>query len=649
MTDEIPPPPPGRSDDERPSEPGGDAISGAFEGADWDGGPGWMTRSSSADHARRADPDATAVRRVRVRKKAPKRRRRRYVFVVLGLAGLLLLAGFWLLYTGLAAKSQLETVRDEVHKLRAEIDSGNLDAARVTAKMISDHAAEAHDKTSGPIWSGAAALPFFGKPLESVRTLTQAVDSIATDALPSLVDASKSLDPKTLREPDGAVNLAPIAAAAPTLDRAAAVMQRSLDRIDRLPTSTWLGAVNSARSSALKQLNPLTKTIVSADIAADTVPAMLGIDGPKSYMVAFENEAELRGTGGLPGAFAIVKADHGKLSFTRFEPDDTLYNVKSGLDLGSDFDKNYNAADVTGDYRDANISPNFPYAARIWLAEWKVTTGQTLDGAMTLDPTALSYLLKVAGPASLPDGSQVTADNVVKLTQQRVYADFTAAQNDQRKQYLLDIAKSVSARLIVAHGDTTSLVKAAGKAAAQHRLLVWSSDPAVEARLSGASISGALSAEPGPSATVAINNAGGSKLDYYLHASTSWRALTCGSTRKVQVTITLTNDAPLGLPKYVLGFTGKPGYPTSPGDNRMVVAYYGTSGGQLTGVTLDGKASSAQSGLELGHPVFTVKLVVPRGGTSKIVLTMTEPGSGTPTIRTQPMVNPMTATATAAC
>ncbi len=48
---------------------------------------------------------------------------------------------------------------------------------------------------------------------------------------------------------------------------------------------------------------------------------MLGAQGTRRYMMAFENNAEARGLGGLPGAYAILRADHGKVSFERFGTD----------------------------------------------------------------------------------------------------------------------------------------------------------------------------------------------------------------------------------------------------------------------------------------------------------------------------------------
>ena len=44
----------------------------------------------------------------------------------------------------------------------------------------------------------------------------------------------------------------------------------------------------------------------SVDLGARIAPRMLGLDRPQRYFVAFQNNAEARGTGGLPGAFGIL-------------------------------------------------------------------------------------------------------------------------------------------------------------------------------------------------------------------------------------------------------------------------------------------------------------------------------------------------------
>lgn len=593
-----------------------------------------------------------AHRRGRTRRVRSRRgwSRRRWL-VISGLAAVLVLLGLagWLYHQASAARDELSVVRDKVHQLRTEITAGDLTAARATAAEIAQHAHRARDDTSGPLWAVAANLPFAGQPLDDERTIAHAVDGIATKALPSLIDASKILDPKTLRRADGSIDLAPLMNVSAGLTGAANEMRNALAEISRLPSSSWLAAADRARSDAISQLTPLTSTIAAADVAAATTPSLLGEFGPKSYIVTFENESELRGGGGLPGAFAILKANKGKLSFTNFEPDSTLVHVPSGLNLGPVFARTFSTPDATKDYRAAHVSPNFPYAAQIWIAEWRVKTGQQLDGAMALDPTALSYLLNITGPATMPDGSLISGSDVVQRTERDVYALFTEGQTAQRKQYLLDVARSVSTKLISPSGDLTALVRAAGRAASERRLMIWSKDPKIEARLAQTSISSAVPRSSEPFAAVAINNEGANKLDYYLHASLSWVGHGCGPQRTATVTITLKNDAPTDVPKNALGFTGRPGLPQSPGDNLLQVVFYGTTGGGFSSVKIDGLATAAIPGEDLTHPTYTVQFLIPRGATKTITLNLNEPGRQAPKLWLQPMVNPMTGTVTDGC
>ena len=40
---------------------------------------------------------------------------------------------------------------------------------------------------------------------------------------------------------------------------------------------------------------------------------MAGADGPRDYLLVFQNNAEIRATGGLPGSWARLHAEDGKL------------------------------------------------------------------------------------------------------------------------------------------------------------------------------------------------------------------------------------------------------------------------------------------------------------------------------------------------
>lgn len=595
-------------------------------------GPSWDTTPADGNH------------RIRVSRRG--RRRRRRIRRVLWLGVSILTLGFtWLLVTGLLARSQLDEAGAQARQLRIQVAAGDLTGAQTSAAALQMHAHRAHRLTTGPAWASAAVVPIAGTPAQVMRGLTSGLDNLGQHALPQLVAASRHLDPAALRRPDGSVNVSEVEDAAPALDSANRTVDTVNGAITALPSS-WLPPINTARADVLRQLGSLRQTTGSAALTGRLLPGMLGAETPQRYFVAFQNEAEARGTGGLPGAFAILEATRGKLSFTRFESDQALNHSSTDVDFGAAYHQLYDGAGTTTMYGNSNLSPHFPYAAQIWVAMWQKATGQRLDGAIAVDPTALSFLLQVTGPAILADGSQVSAGNIVALTQSTVYAKFPGgvAENPARRRYLLELARTVSEKILDVHADTTALIRAVGKAAGQRRVLVWSANSAVQSQLLRTSVSGSVPMTAAPYVGLSIDNDGGNKLDYYLDRDLTWQRTGCGPTRQLSVRITLRNNAPAsGLSSYVVGRSDKRSYPVKPGDNRLMVSYIATTGALLESVNVDGRTTTAGIGTQSGHPVYTVDLELPRGTARTIDLRLTEPaGTAAPQVLRQPLVRPLT-------
>jgi hypothetical protein len=577
-------------------------------------------------------------------------RRSTRIGVAMLLAGaMLVLAIIWIGVTAMMARSELNLVRTDARTLATTMSAGNWAAARASSADLASHAHRADQLTSGPVWALAAALPSGGEPLQTIRGITAGVDTLGRDALPQLVGAAERLNPRTLRRPDGSIDLARISAVAPVVSSASEVMDRTTKTISALPQHTWVSPVDAAYTEALSVVTTLDSSMRSADLAVRILPVMLGQSGPKRYFLAFQNEAEARGTGGLPGAFAIIEANRGKLRFARMESDNVLQGVAATVNLGPEYRNLYGGGDGPTLYVNGNLSPNFPYAAQIWASMWKNHSGEQVDGVIAVDPTALGYLLAVTGPANLPDRSQVTGANAAALTQQTSYAKFPGTgevANNQRKLYLLELASAASTKILASKAEPTALLRAAGKGAGERRILVWSSDPAVQKDLAQTSVAGVIPRTTAPYAGLSIVNAGGNKLDYYLDRSLTWQRTGCGPTRHTTATITLTNNAPAsGLPPYVTGRYDTLTRPVKVGDSRLSVSYFATQGATLESVTFAGKPGTGRMGAELGHPVYTIDVELPRGTSRTIVLQMNEPaGTGDPIVLRQPLVRPLNVT-----
>ena len=556
--------------------------------------------------------------------------------IVVGL--LVGLALGWILVTGLLARREAIAAQTAVDRLRADVRAAELSNVAASIDQIRLHSRRAHILTSGPAWFVGAHLPWLGRPIASARGLAERSDELANDVLLPLAQVSDRLDVTHLVD-RGKISLQPLIDAAPLIRAATTRLSTAQVQVAALPAATWLPTVDRARDHLLTSMNQLRDQLDSANRATSVLPDMLGARRVQRYFVGLENEAESRGLGGIPGAFAIATADHGQIKFTTFQSDTELYNVKADVDLGAEYEQRYGRSDPTATYPNSTIGPDFRDAARIWMAMWYKHTGQRIDGAIAVDPTAIGYLLKVTGPARLADGQSVRSDNVSSLTQQSVYQRFPATA--QRKAYLLQIASAISNRLISAHGST-DLFRAVATAASQRRIMIWSADQTAEDALRQTGIAGTLDSQGHPFAGFTTVNATGGKLDYYLRRSMTYQRSGCGATEST-ASLVLTNAVPAGpLPAYVTLRVDRPPYPTKPGDNKVLVSYYATPRSRIAGVTVDGVRTIVAPGTEKGLTVFTLPLELPRGSTRKVTVRVTESAASAPVrILTQPAVHPV--------
>lgn len=568
------------------------------------------------------------------------RRKRRRVQIGCGV-GALVVVGFigWLGYEGLQAKSNLEKAQDFATQAKDALLAGDTDKARVVAGDADRYAQDAQSSVDSVPWRIAGAVPFLGSPFDSTRQMTTIVSGLTEQVLLPAVDAGSAVSPDQLILEGARINLAALRDAAPVLETTSAAIS-DLDEQAQNVDSTWLGPIDDARVDLQEQVSELSGLLNNTSLAAQIAPAMLGADGPRSYFVGFQTNAEARGTGGLLGGFAVIRANDGAVSVDDVTSNREFRFDYDPIDLGTDFQRAYGHSRPTQDFRNSNVSPHFPYAGQIWQSMWQQETGQRVDGAIATDPVALSYVLEVVGDVTLPGGEKITADNVVELTESTAYARFGDDQA-ARKAYLETVAQTVVKKLTGSISKPRALLEALGRAAGEGRLAVWSSVPEEQDVLATTPLGHVVPEDSAPYAHVVVNNLGGNKLDYYLQREIEYTAGSCdGDTRESQVTVRLSNELPPGdYTNYVASMVDNPvGAPR--GTNLTDVGLLATQGSTLKRVTVDGRPNFAYTNEERGHPLFNVQAPIPQGETIEIVFELEEPSTaGNPLIPVQPLVD----------
>lgn len=529
------------------------------------------------------------------------------------------------------------------------------DPARA-ATLVSDVSADtkaARDLTSDPIWQAAESLPWVGPQLNAVSTVAAAIDDVASESLTPLAEVAASFSLDSLRPVDGRFDLAAFSSIEEAATTGADGLSDAAASVSRIDESVLLGPVRDAVTEVHDLLDSTAVTADSLARATALLPAMLGADGPRNYLIVFQNNAEWRSLGGIVGAMSVIHTEDGSLQLVAqgSSSDFSRYD-EPVIDLGSDLTGIFGTHPARWIQNITQV-PDFAVGAPIARDMWLRQTGLAVDGVIAIDPVALSYLLEATGPVDLPTGEQLTADNAVDLLLNQVY--FRYERPAQQDAFFAAAAATVFQKLASGAADPGALVAALGRAGDERRLLLWSSIAEDQAVLADTTLAGPLPIdnETQRGFGVYLNDSSGSKMDYYVAptASVEWGSCAPGAdgtaTGDVTLTVTLTNNAPAdaatALPGYI---TAEGNFGVPPGSAKTLAYVYLPVGAELTDASVS-DGGGFGGGFHQGRQVlsFSTLLAPGQNATASVTVRFTEPGSANAVAWLTPTTNAELATA----
>lgn len=563
-------------------------------------------------------------------------------------------------FRGLSARSELQAARGSLTAARTALLDNDLPAAQADIDQAGRRTARASGFARDPVVRIASHLPLLGPSLQVARQLALGADELARQVLPDALATARQLDPRELRQPDGSINVDRLQQATPELQWLSARAGALDDRTRALPSRHVLAAVQRGRTEFARELSQLASTLQSASRAVALAPALLGADRPRRYFVLIQQTSESRGTGGLPGGFAVLEASRGRLRVTTQGTDADLVNGRIPPPAGvpKDYIDLYTPQGAFNLWQNVNVSPNLPVVARVVAARWKRQSGQSVDGVVALDAIALADILRGSGQVDIGGGQRIAPDKLPDFLAIGQYVGIPAisTQHRVRKERLTAVARVATARVTTGGGSSKDLLRGLIDAVRSGHLRMASDDRAL-AGLHAAGVDGALPDGPAPLAYPVIASATGGKLDYFLDRSVRYERGPCTAGRRgSEVTIDVTNRAPAtGLPPYLTILINQQGQHDTT-DSAIVLSLYGTRGSRLLLASLDGQplpighaetGPYLSSGSDDGVPVWYLYLELPREKTQRLVLDLDEPNvAGAARIPVQPMARPLQVTST---
>jgi hypothetical protein len=557
----------------------------------------------------------------------------------------LIIAGFfgWLAFEAYSAKGELEQARSGARQAKEALTDGRVDDARQFADAAESHARSANAAVHSIPWTVAAAVPWLGSPFETGRQISDVVLGLASDVLQPAARVGVAISPSKLFE-GARLNLRLLQENEPALGKISQDAGRLKAEADAISVPSYLSVLGSARDEVQSQTVKISSLLENVALAARLAPSMMGADGPRTYFMGFQTNAEARGTGGILGGFGILHLDNGTPTVEALGPNTELKGPFNPLDLGPEYADQYGFTNPGTDFRNSNLSSHFPYAAQIWRSMWAQQTGVNVDGAIAIDPVALSYILGAVGPVTLADGEQISEANVVELTESIAYQRFPVDQV-ARKNYLQNIANAVVKKMTGAVQSPRRLLDALGHAVSERRIAVWSASPQDQQLLEQTPLAHVVPDDAAPYAEVVINNLGGNKMDYYLRREIEYAADGCSQDqRNTTVTVKLKSQAPdTPLPAYVAVPNGiKSNMPIKLPDGSMLtsVRLVATKGAKLLSAFSNGERIPVFTGAERGHPTFEIQVAIPPRQAGELVFRLSEPTvPGAARVPVQPLID----------
>ncbi|MBP9732235.1 MAG: DUF4012 domain-containing protein [Candidatus Magasanikbacteria bacterium] len=159
----------------------------------------------------------------------------------------------------------------------------------------------------------------------------------------------------------------------------------------------------------------------------ELLPTALGFDEPKTYLVLFLNNTEMRPGGGFIGVYGTVRVTGGHVEVLKVEGTEILDNQSSHVNVPVPPTPLSQYLKVSGWYfRDSNWSPDFSESSKQGLQLYARENGvaaEDIDAVIGVTATVLEELMKKTGPFTI-NGITFTPENVIEELEHEVEYKF---------------------------------------------------------------------------------------------------------------------------------------------------------------------------------------------------------------------------------
>jgi hypothetical protein len=239
-------------------------------------------------------------------------------------------------------------------------------------------------------------------------------------------------------------------------------------------------------SLAKEKILQISDTLKST---SEYFPAILKLFGdryPHRYLVLFQNNNEIRPTGGFIGSYAIVDINDGYIENLKihdvYDLDGSFYGIIEPPEEFYEFTSNWR-------FRDSNYSPDFEVSAK--KARWFLETegGPTVDSVIAINQGLLKDMLEITGPVQVGNFGELNSENYNLLLS---YVIEGKVWGPEDPKHILKVFVPEFQKEIMKEENISKVTSKIYKAIQQKHIMMYSSDEDIQDLFEALGLSGKM-------------------------------------------------------------------------------------------------------------------------------------------------------------
>lgn len=442
------------------------------------------------------------------------------------------------------------TLKGDLKQSVEDLKEQNLDSAAGRLAAAEEKTDTVRRSLEATITNLGDGMPAVQKQLENIQDILDLIDTLNGQILQPATDMLRANPLDGLCTPDGVR----MDALGKYIDFADGLMP-TVEKLVAQAQTVDMSVVDADGDlqEKLTQVEELVSLYQQNPTSLTALKAILGMEGNRTYLLAAQNSAEIRASGGFPGAMGVLRIQDGILTVQDFKK---VYDVLSSytpteaqvtIQEANLFHSGLSAP------RDADYCPDFERVAYIWALGYEAKQKEVVDGVISMTPVLVQRLLDVMDEEiTLFDGLTMDGSNACRVLQYDLYYKYFGSEYVANRAILADQLFSDAAKktilLLMDHLDgeaLTGYLDVAAESLADRTMMIWMKVEEEQAIIRKLGWDCGLNSDPErPEAGVYVNCTIASKMGIFLEMDTQagMRTQNTDGSYTYPITVTLHNS-----------------------------------------------------------------------------------------------------------